>query len=338
MARQKKEGNHEDAEKEKYEEIGNRLISIREALGYSVKDMAENLGLNYETYRNYERGISNIPLKVLKALREKFHVNLNYLIAGDGTAFSLKSRFTMGKSYFASKRYFIGNNLKKLRNMLSLSTSEFLSYLDTLDSEAKLIAIENNQVEVDEDLIEDICENFSVIPEWLIGRGLIAFRTRKIDFENLEKICRTEYPAYRPEVLFSVECRNEGDVIYFALFLKGEKPYQGILLYENADFAIWRSRYGAAIELRRSLQFAYLRGMYSVYILDLDTFGELVIGRIHPVKAMEKGTPPSFPFIPALFDEKVRKYILSLKLSGFEEGTSDYGLMGIIRSIEERES
>lgn len=32
------------------EEIGYRLSLIREALGYSVKDMAENLGINYERY------------------------------------------------------------------------------------------------------------------------------------------------------------------------------------------------------------------------------------------------------------------------------------------------
>lgn len=329
MARPRKKGDADD--KERYEDIGKRLISIRETLGYSIKDMAENLGLNYETYRSYERGISNIPLKVLKALREKFHVNLNYLISGDGSTLSLRSYFPIGRSYF------IGKNLKKLREMLSLSASEVLSYLDTLRSEAKLIAIENNQVEADEDLIEDICESFSVNSDWLTNRGLFPFKTKKIFFEDLERVCRTEYPIYRPEVLFSIECRRKGDVIYFALFLKGEKPYQGILIYENADFAIWRGWDGAAIELKHALHFAYLKGLYSVYILDLDTFSDLAIGRIHPVKAIEKGKPPSFPFLPALFDEQVRKYVLSLErsLSAFKEGASDYGLMGIIRSIKE---
>lgn len=331
MARQRKtDRDHEEeelgkeVEKEKYEEIGIRLIGIREVLGYSVKDMAENLELNYETYRNYERGISNIPLKVLKALREKFHVNLNYLVAGDGTAFSLRSNFPIGKSYF------IGDSLRKLREMLSLSTSEILSYLDTLDSEAKLIDIEKNLIEAKEEIIEDICESFSVNPAWFIGRGLSVFRTRKVSLGDLEKVCRTEYSTYRPEILFTAECRNESEAVYFALFLKGEKPYQGILLYEDADLALWRTWLSTASELREALQFAYYRGMYSVYVLDRDTFHEIVTGRLHSIKAIEKGKPPTFPFMFALFDESIRKYLPSPES---KVGSSDYGLLRIIKTL-----
>lgn len=308
------------------EEIGKRLINIREALGFSVREFAERLGLHIETYRNYERGVANIPLRVLKILRKKFYVNLHYLIAGEGSVFFTK-KLIVGKSYF------IGNNLRKLREMLSLSTSEFLSYLDSLSSEAELIAVENNQVEASEEVVEDICESFSVDPAWLIGKGFNPFRTKKVNFENLEWICRTQYPDYRPEILFTAECRSDSEPIYFAIFLKGNKPYQGILLYEHTDFAIWRTWFDIASKIKEALYIAYQKGMYSVRILDKDIFHELIIGRLHSVKAVEKGTLPTFPFLFALYNEKIRIYLPSLE---FERGLNDYGLLKIIKTIEEK--
>ncbi|MCS6876638.1 MAG: helix-turn-helix transcriptional regulator, partial [Aquificaceae bacterium] len=270
--------------KELQEETGERLRAIREALGYSGADFAEALGIGVETYRNYERGLANIPLGVLKALRERFSVNLNYLITGQGNMFMA--------SPVSGQSYLIGERLKALREKLSISSSEFLSYLDTVGSEKELLALENNEKEATEDILEDICESFSINVGWLTGKGVFSpFRSRRVSLKDMPRVCKM-YNLYRPEILFTVSSRYEGDPVYFALFLQGEKPFQGILLHENADFAIWREWSYTAKELIHVMQALYNLGSLSVYILDRDTFHYLVIGGMHAGKAMERGKRP----------------------------------------------
>lgn len=309
-----------EAKREVQEEVGERLRVIREALGYSVVDFVEALGTSYDAYRNYERGSANIPLNVLKALRERFCVNINYLITGYGNMFT--------SSQASGKAYLIGERLKALRDMLSLSSSEFFSYLD-MGSEKEFLAIENNEKEATENVLEDICESFSVNVGWLTKKDASPpFRSRRVKLEEFLRVYKM-YKSYRPEILFATSSPHEGEPVYLALFLQGNKPFQGILLYESVDWTY------AVEELIQVMQVIYSLSPPSVYIVDRDTFRYLLVGEVHAVKATEKGKIPSFPFIPALLRKEVRDK-LYYPLS--EAGSDDYGLAGIIEAIRKKEA
>lgn len=58
---------------------------MREASGYTQKQIAEFLGLNRSAYANYEAGERNIPLDVLEGVAKLFGVEMSSLLeAGPG--------------------------------------------------------------------------------------------------------------------------------------------------------------------------------------------------------------------------------------------------------------
>ena len=70
--------------------FGARLTALREAYGreigkpdLSMKDFAQLLGLQEETYRRYERAETEPSLKTLSAIRRVTGVSLNSLVAGE---------------------------------------------------------------------------------------------------------------------------------------------------------------------------------------------------------------------------------------------------------------
>lgn len=62
--------------------IGNRLRKIRKMLDISSDDMAETMNLSVGHFQKLERGDHALSLTCLKVLREKYGVDLNYLITG----------------------------------------------------------------------------------------------------------------------------------------------------------------------------------------------------------------------------------------------------------------
>ena len=67
-----------------------RLTALRQTYGMSIGqpgldmgEFAKLLGLEGETYRRYERGETEPPLRVLSAIRRVTGISLNALIAGE---------------------------------------------------------------------------------------------------------------------------------------------------------------------------------------------------------------------------------------------------------------
>lgn len=70
--------------------LGQRLTAVREAVGYSARlPFAQLLGMNPETLGGYERGDSIPDLDFLAMYKQRFSVNLDWLITGEGEMFSL---------------------------------------------------------------------------------------------------------------------------------------------------------------------------------------------------------------------------------------------------------
>ena len=57
-----------------------QLKENRERIGYTIKELAEELNLNANTYGQYERGIRNIPLEVLEDIANYYDISIDKLI------------------------------------------------------------------------------------------------------------------------------------------------------------------------------------------------------------------------------------------------------------------
>ena len=66
-----------------------RLATTREFFGFrTAVEFARFLNVEPETYRSWERGINECPLRVIAQIRNKFDVSLDWLIAGKGAGFA----------------------------------------------------------------------------------------------------------------------------------------------------------------------------------------------------------------------------------------------------------
>jgi len=67
--------------------IGQRLKKLREELNLSQGKMANLLGVSQSALSKWESGKREIPIGVLIKLKQKFNVNLNWLLSGQGDMF-----------------------------------------------------------------------------------------------------------------------------------------------------------------------------------------------------------------------------------------------------------
>ena len=68
-------------------EIGDRLRQLRRHIGINQIDFAHSIGLKQGSYSDLERGKSGLSNHVKNALFEKYKVNIDWLLNGDGNMF-----------------------------------------------------------------------------------------------------------------------------------------------------------------------------------------------------------------------------------------------------------
>lgn len=76
-----------------YAEIGRRLKQLREALGDKYKNQtafAKAIGVAPSTYSPWENGKRRPEIENALVMKEKFHVTLDYIYAGDTGGLSIK--------------------------------------------------------------------------------------------------------------------------------------------------------------------------------------------------------------------------------------------------------
>ncbi|MCX6582810.1 MAG: helix-turn-helix transcriptional regulator [Candidatus Aminicenantes bacterium] len=72
---------------EKYQDIGRRLKSIRDALGYTLDRVYKETGISRSYISEFERGRKLATSKYLKFLIDTHNVNLNFVFTGKGEMF-----------------------------------------------------------------------------------------------------------------------------------------------------------------------------------------------------------------------------------------------------------
>ncbi len=67
-------------------EIGRRLADVRRRLDLSQAEFAAKLDVPMHTYRNWERGLRDVPLQIVENLNQNFRVDPLWLICGEAAA------------------------------------------------------------------------------------------------------------------------------------------------------------------------------------------------------------------------------------------------------------
>lgn len=63
-------------------EIAQRIRELREVCGYTEEQLAEELGVDAETYKDYEKTGDNIPISVIYEIANKFKVDFTEIVTG----------------------------------------------------------------------------------------------------------------------------------------------------------------------------------------------------------------------------------------------------------------
>lgn len=70
--------------KENYNEIADRIRELREVSGYSQEQLAKELNIDVEVYKNYELDGKDIPISIIYEIANKFGVDFTEIATGVG--------------------------------------------------------------------------------------------------------------------------------------------------------------------------------------------------------------------------------------------------------------
>ena len=89
---------------EQIRQIAKRIIDLRDIAGLSIEDLADELGISAETYKEYEAGDIDIPIGFLYELANKFNVELTAILTGDNPKLCTYSLVRKGKGVSVDRR------------------------------------------------------------------------------------------------------------------------------------------------------------------------------------------------------------------------------------------
>lgn len=72
-------------------EVGARLAQVRKAAGFSQIEMASALDVTLRSYQAYEQGTREIPTALYRLIRQRFQVDLAWLMEGQGSNLPIRS-------------------------------------------------------------------------------------------------------------------------------------------------------------------------------------------------------------------------------------------------------
>ena len=130
--------------------IGKRIKELRLNLGITSALLADRLAIPVRTIGSYERDEAQPGTKFLNALIEFYHVNINWLLTGNGAMF-VSQKMETDISYIV-----------KLKASLNLSEKEMEGLIDILDTDAsrdmvlKFIEIKHGNKEALDSLIQNL--------------------------------------------------------------------------------------------------------------------------------------------------------------------------------------
>lgn len=90
---------------EQIKDIGMRLASLREDMDISAEEMAQKLGVDFETYKLYEKGDMDFSFSVIYNAADILGVDVLDLISGDAPTISMCCMVKKGKGYSVKRAH-----------------------------------------------------------------------------------------------------------------------------------------------------------------------------------------------------------------------------------------
>lgn len=84
---------------ENIENVARRLRGLRDALDLTEQEIAENCGIDTETYRRYESGSTDIPVSFIYTLAQRYGVEMPAILFGEDPRISSYFVTRSGKGY-----------------------------------------------------------------------------------------------------------------------------------------------------------------------------------------------------------------------------------------------
>ena len=111
------------------QQIAERIAGLRDIAGFSVEELAQELGISVEEYRRYESGEVDIPIGFLYKLANKYNVELTAILTGEEPKLRTYCLVRKGKGVSVDRRTpykyhslaynFINKRLSRLKSALS---------------------------------------------------------------------------------------------------------------------------------------------------------------------------------------------------------------------------
>jgi mannose-6-phosphate isomerase-like protein (cupin superfamily) len=89
---------------EQIKQIAERIREIKEISGISAETLASKLGLQYDTYLNYESGNYDIPVGIIISISELFNIEMSVMLGGDNPKLRIFSVVRNGKGLKLERR------------------------------------------------------------------------------------------------------------------------------------------------------------------------------------------------------------------------------------------
>lgn len=130
--------------------IGKRIKELKAKLRITSSEMAKELDIPVRTIGSYERDEAQAGAKFFNALIEKYQVNVNWLLSGNGNMF-ISSKTEIDVKYLA-----------QIEQQLNLTTEELDALIDILEADAsrdmvmKFIEIKKGNKEALDSLIQNL--------------------------------------------------------------------------------------------------------------------------------------------------------------------------------------
>lgn len=130
--------------------IGKRIKELKEKLRITSAEMAQELDIPVRTIGSYERDEAQAGAKFFNALLEKYNVNINWILTGNGDMF-ISSKTEIDVKYLA-----------EIEQKLNLTAPELEGLIQILDSDAsrdmvmKFIEIKKGNKEALDSLIQNL--------------------------------------------------------------------------------------------------------------------------------------------------------------------------------------
>jgi len=155
--------------------VGDRLRQLRRHLGVNQCDFAESIGLKQGSYSDIERGRSGLSNHVKMSLSEKYNVNIDWLVSGEGNMF-----INEFEEFDSPNDVPLKERIKEFANYLNISIRKFESSCGLSNG-----FVNNIGKSVGQDKVEKILNTYPELNEqWLMnGVGNMLNSTSKQENE-----------------------------------------------------------------------------------------------------------------------------------------------------------